>query len=77
VSYQRKPIGSPCAGCGAPVASEPVAVRTLTRTLPYTPKIWHRPCFEAHRPAASPLPARAAEGRATCTARLPGATAVA
>jgi hypothetical protein len=66
MSYQRKPIGSPCAHCGQPVEAEPVAVRTLTRTLPYTPKIWHRGCFEAHKAAqaagAQPAaaPARAA-----------------
>ena len=46
MSYQRKPIGSPCTLCGEPVGDEAVAVRTLTSTLPYTPKIWHRPCFE-------------------------------
>jgi hypothetical protein len=51
MSYQRKPIGSPCAGCGAPVSEEGSAVRTLTRTLPYTPKIWHRPCFATHQAA--------------------------
>jgi len=49
MSYQRKPIGSPCSLCGEPVSDEGVAVRTLTRTLPYIPKIWHRPCFEAHK----------------------------
>ncbi len=69
MSYQRKPIGSPCAGCGAGVESETVAVRTLTRTLPYTPKIWHRACFEAHRAAQeagqaanAPAPAYARAG---------------
>jgi hypothetical protein len=62
MSYQRKPLGSACARCARPVEVEAVAVRTLTRTLPYTPKIWHRPCFEAHRaleataqPAAAPV----------------------
>ncbi len=59
MSYQRKPLGSPCAHCGAPVEAEAVAVRTLTRTLPYTPKIWHRDCFEDRKTrapaAAQPL----------------------
>ena len=49
MSYQREPIGAPCALCAAPVADEDTAVRTLSRTLPYTPKIWHRRCFEAQR----------------------------
>jgi hypothetical protein len=49
MSYQRKPLGSPCAACGTPVEAEGLAVRTLTRTLPYTPKIWHRACFEAQK----------------------------
>jgi hypothetical protein len=49
MAYQRKPIGSPCSRCGQPVAEERVAVRTLTNYLPYTPKIWHRPCFEEHK----------------------------
>lgn len=60
MSYQRKPIGSPCAGCGAPVQSETVAVRTLTRTLPYTPKIWHRGCYDASRAGVRPAAAIAA-----------------
>jgi hypothetical protein len=46
MSYQRKPIGTPCSLCGAPVRDEAIAVRSLTNTLPYTPKIWHRPCYE-------------------------------
>lgn len=58
MSYQRKPIGSPCARCGAPVDVEDVAVRTLTRTLPYTPKIWHRGCFEAQKSVAAEVEAR-------------------
>jgi hypothetical protein len=65
MSYQRKSIGSPCAHCGAPVSSEGVAVRTLTRTLPYTPKIWHRDCFEARKAQGQPAAgARPAEARA-------------
>jgi hypothetical protein len=54
MSYQRKPIGSPCSLCGEPVGDEAIAVRTLTNTLPYTPKIWHRTCFEQRqaRPVA-------------------------
>lgn len=57
MSYQRKPLGSPCAACGAPVDAEGLAVRTLTRTLPYTPKIWHRACFEAQKTLAAAPPA--------------------
>lgn len=49
MSYQRKPLGSPCSRCGQPVTSEQVAVRTLNNFLPYVPKIWHRPCFEEHK----------------------------
>jgi hypothetical protein len=54
MAYQRKPINSPCSLCGGPVSDEAVAVRTLTSTLPYTPKIWHRVCFEQRnaRPVA-------------------------
>lgn len=67
MSYQRKSIGSPCAACGAPVQSETIAVRTLTRTLPYTPKIWHRGCYDASkagaRPAAASLGLQAAGAR--------------
>jgi hypothetical protein len=64
VSYQRKPIGSPCAQCGRPVEAEDVAVRTLTRTLPYTPKIWHRACFEAQKARAAAVLAHVSEARA-------------
>lgn len=49
MSYQRKALGSVCSGCGQPVTDEKVAVRTLNNFLPYTPKIWHRPCFDAHK----------------------------
>lgn len=49
MSYQRKPLGSPCSRCGQPVTDETAAVRTLNNFLPYTPKIWHRPCFEEHK----------------------------
>jgi hypothetical protein len=54
MAYQRKPIHSPCSLCGGSVSDEAVAVRTLTSTLPYTPKIWHRACFEQRnaRPVA-------------------------
>jgi hypothetical protein len=56
MAYQRKPIGSNCSLCGQPVGDEAIAVRTLTNTLPYTPKIWHRTCFEQRtaRQAARP-----------------------
>jgi hypothetical protein len=63
MAYQRKPLNSPCALCGKPVAEEAIAVRTLTTTLPYTPKIWHRPCYEA-RPQAAPPPVR--QARVAC-----------
>ena len=63
MAYQRKPLNSPCALCGESVADEATAVRTLTNTLPYTPKIWHRPCFEA-RPGSAPQLAR--EARVAC-----------
>ncbi len=53
MAYQRKPIGSPCSRCGQPVDEERVAVRTLNRTLPYVPKIWHRGCFAEHEREAS------------------------
>jgi hypothetical protein len=61
MSYHRQPIGSPCSLCGRPVAEESVAVRTLTGSLPYVPKIWHRPCFElkTQRRAAAPVGAYA------------------
>ena len=49
MSYQRKPLGSPCSRCGQAVTDEKVAVRTLNNVLPYTPKIWHRSCFDAHK----------------------------
>ncbi len=49
MSYQRKPLGSPCSRCGQPVTDEKVTVRTLNNFLPYTPKIWHRACFEEHK----------------------------
>ena len=56
MSYQRKPPGSPCSRCGQPVMDEKVAVRTLNTFLPYTPKIWHRACFEEHKRGAAPRP---------------------
>jgi len=37
------------------VNDESVAVRTLNNFLPYTPKIWHRPCFEAKKAAQQPV----------------------
>jgi len=55
MAYQRKPLGSPCYGCGEPVKDESVAVRTLNNYLPYTPKIWHRPCFEAKKAEQQPV----------------------
>jgi hypothetical protein len=62
MAYKHKSIGSPCSLCGEPVSDEAVAVRTLTNTLPYTPKIWHRVCFEQRKamPVARPQEARAA-----------------
>jgi hypothetical protein len=38
-----------------------VAVRTLTNYLPYTAKIWHRPCFDEHKRETA---AASARGRA-------------
>jgi hypothetical protein len=60
MSYQRKPLGSPCAHCGEPVDDEVIAVRTLTTTLPYTPKIWHRACFEERTEQRAPAQRRVA-----------------
>ncbi len=54
MAYQRRPIGSPCSRCGQPVTDEKVAVRTLNNYLPYTPKIWHRPCFEEQKRETAP-----------------------
>jgi len=36
------------------VTDEKVAVRTLNNYLPYTPKIWHRPCFEEQKRETAP-----------------------
>jgi hypothetical protein len=60
MSYQRKPLGSQCWLCAQPVTDEKVAVRTLNNVLPYTPKIWHRSCFEAHKLEQQSGPKRSA-----------------